>query len=416
VAAIIQSAFGLLALASIAWITSENRRAVSVRDAGAGILLQLLIGAVLIKFPGSQTVLVALNHVVGALERATLAGTAFVFGYLGGGTAPFEVAHPGSSFVLAFQALPLVLVISAISAVLFHWGILPRIVQVFAFVLRRILRIGGPLGVVVSSNIFLGMTESPLLIRPYLASLTRSELFVLMTCSMAMIAGTVMVVYAVFLQGVVPNPIGQLLTASLISAPASIVVGRLMIPETETKTPGGIVVPDEYRSTIDAIVKGTVDGLQILLAIVPMLIVLVALVALANEALGVLPHLGGAPVTLQRMLGIVMSPVAWLMGVPWREASTAGQLLGTKIVLNEFIAYLDFAKLPADALDARSKLIVTFALCSFANFGSLGIMIGTLGTLVPERRNEVVALGPRAILSGTIASCMTGATAGLLAG
>ena len=415
-AATIQSAFGLIALATIAWLFSENRRAVSYRDAGAGILLQLVIGAVLIKFPGSQIVLVALNHVVGALERATLAGTGFVFGYVGGGAAPYEVVHPGSSFILAFQALPLVLVISALSAVLFHWGILPRIVQAFAFVLKRVLRIGGPLGVVVSSNIFLGMTESPLLIRPYLASLTRSELFILMTCGMAMIAGTVMVVYAVFLEGVVPNPIGQLLTASLISAPASIVVGRLMIPETAAATAGSITVPDEYRSTFDAIVKGTVDGLQILLAIVPMLIVLVALVALANEALGFLPHLDGTPLTLQRMLGIVMAPVAWLMGIPWSEAGTAGQLHGTKIVLNEFIAYLDFAKLPIDALDARSKLIMSFALCSFANFGSLGIMIGGLGVLAPSRRNEVVALGPRAILSGTIATCMTGATAGLLAG
>jgi CNT family concentrative nucleoside transporter len=410
----VQSAVGLVALAGIAWAVSENRRAVSWRFTAAGLALQLAVALVLIKLPGAQYVLVALNHVVGMLQKASLAGTSFVFGYVGGGAAPFDITHPGSTFILAFQALPLVFLISAISALLFHWGILQRIVEGMAFVLQRTLRIGGPLGVVVSSNIFLGMTESPLLIRPYIASLTRSELFVMMTCGMAMIAGTVMVVYAVFLQGIVPNPIGQLLTASLISAPASITVARLMIPETGESTAGKTDLAHEYRSVMDAISKGTMDGLQLILAIVPMLIVLVALVALVNQGLALLPGWDGAPVTLQRLLGVLMSPVAWLMGVPWDQAGTAGGLLGTKVVLNEFIAYLDFTQLPADALDTHSKLIMTFALCSFANFGSLGIMIGGLGALAPGRRDEVVALGMRAILSGTIASCMTGATAGLL--
>jgi CNT family concentrative nucleoside transporter len=411
----VRSAVGLVALAGVAWAVSENRQAVSWRFTAAGLALQLAIALLLIKLPGVQYVLIALNHVVGVLQKASLAGTSFVFGYIGGGAAPFDVTHPGATFILAFQALPLVLLISAISALLFHWGILQRIVEGMAFVLRRTLQVGGPLGVVVSSNIFLGMSESPLLIRPYIASLTRSELFVMMTCGMAMIAGTVMVVYAVFLQGIVANPIGQLLTASLISAPASITIARLMVPETGQSTAGQTDLAHEYRSSMDAIAKGTMDGLHLILAIVPMLIVLVALVALVNQGLALLPGWEGTPVTLQRLLGLLMAPVAWLMGVPWQEAGTAGGLLGTKVVLNEFIAYLDFTQLPADALDTHSKLIMTFALCSFANFGSLGIMIGCLGTLAPGRRDEVVALGMRAIFSGTIASCMTGATAGLLA-
>jgi CNT family concentrative nucleoside transporter len=410
-----QAVFGMAAFVALAWVFSENRKVVRPREVAAGLALQLLIGAVLIKLPQAATVLIALNHIVEALQAATVAGTGFVFGFVGGGPAPYDVTHPGSTFILAFQALPLVFVISALSALLFYWNILPRVVRGFAFGLKKTMGIDGPLALVVSTNVFLGMVEAPLVIRPYIAALTRSELFVMMTCGMAMIAGTVMVVYATFLHGIVPHPLGQLLTASLISVPASLVVGRLMVPETSTPSSGDLVPPESYRGSMDAITKGTADGLHLILAIVPMLIVLVALVALANGLLGYLPDIHGGPVTLQRLFGLVMSPVAWAMGVPWDEARTAGGLLGTKVVLNEFIAYFDMSQLPADALNPHSRIILTFALCSFANFGSLGIMIGSLGTLAPERRHEVVELGFRAILSGTIASCMTGATAGLLA-
>lgn len=413
---VIQSIIGMAAFLLVAWAFSENRKVVRFRELGAGLVLQLLIGAILIKLPGASVVLIALNHIVEALEAASMAGTGFVFGYVGGGPAPYDIVHPESTFIMAFQALPLVFVIGALSALLFYWGIMPRIVRAFAFVLKKTLGIDGPLGLVTSANVFLGMVEAPLVIRPYLQALTRSELFVMMTSGMAMIAGTVMVVYATFLHGIVPHPLGQLLTASLISLPTSIVVGRLMVPETETPSAGDLVPPETYRGSMDAITKGTADGLQLILAVVPMLIVLIALVTMANGLLGYLPDVEGGPVTLQRMFGVVMSPVAWAMGIPWDQAHVAGGLLGTKIVLNEFIAYHDLSQLPADALSAHSRIIVTFALCSFANFGSLGIMIGSLGALAPSRRDEVVALGFRAILSGTIASCMTGATAGLLAG
>lgn len=410
----VQGAFGLLVLIGIAFLFSENRRAVGIKPVAAALAVQFAIGAILMKFPGAQYVLLGLNHIVEALQKATLAGTAFVFGYVGGGPAPFEVTHPGAMFILAFQSIPLLLVISALSALFFYWKILPKIVKAFAFLLTRSLGIGGPLGVVVSSNAFLGMIESPLVIRPYIASLTRSELFVMMTCAMSMIAGTVMVVYATFLQGTVPNPIGQLLTASLIAAPGSILIGRVMVPETHAPTVGDVVPHDDYQSWMDAITKGTADGLKLVLAVVPMLVVLIALVALFNFGLNVLPDFDGAPLTLQRLLGFIMAPVAWLMGIPWEHAGVAGGLLGTKIVLNEFIAYVDFTHIKDVAFDERSKLIMTFALCSFANFGSLGILIGALGTIAPTRRAEIVELGLRTILSGTLVSCMGGAIAGIL--
>ncbi len=409
-----QSALGLASFTIIAWLLSENRRRISLKGTAAGLAVQLAVAVLLVKLPASQSAFLLLNRAVSALQEATAAGTGFVFGYLGGAPLPFAETRPGAAFILAFQALPLVLVISALSALLFYWRILPFVVRGFAWALRKTLRLGGALGVVVSSNVFLGMIEAPLLIRPYLAQLTRSELFTMMSCGMAMIAGTVMVVYATVLKGVVPDPIGQLLTASLISAPASITVARLMLPESGEPTAGEVTPPAEYQSAIDAIARGTADGIRLLVNIIALLIVLVALVALVNKLLGLLPVGGMAPLTLQALLGIIMAPAAWLMGVPWHEAGTAGALLGTKIVLNEFLAYLDLAALPADALGARSKLILTFALCGFANFGSLGIMIGGLGSLAPVRRAEVVALGPRAIVSGTLASCMTGAVIGIL--
>ena len=409
-----QSALGLVSFALVAWLLSENRRGVALRGTALGLLAQLGLALLLVKLPGAQAAFRLLDRGVVALQDATRAGTGFVFGYVGGATPPFAVLRPGSTFVLAFQALPLVLVIAALSALLFYWRILPLVVRGFAWMLRRTLAIGGALGVVVSANVFLGMIESPLLIRPYLLQLTRSELFTMMTCGMAMIAGTVMVVYASILKGVVPDPIGQLLTASLISAPAGITVARLMVPETGEPTAGEITPPAEYKSSMDAIARGTGDGIRLLANIIALLIVLVALVALANKALSLVPLQGAAPLTLQGMLGAVMAPVAWLMGVPWAEAGTAGAILGTKVVLNEFLAYLDLAQLPAAALGERSRLIMTFALCGFANFGSLGILIGGLGSLAPARRAEVVELGLRSIVSGTLSTCMTGAVIGML--
>ncbi|HEB75669.1 MAG TPA: nucleoside:proton symporter [Nitrospirae bacterium] len=410
----IQSFIGLFVLALIAWVLSENRRAVSWRAALYGILVQLVLAAVMLKVPLFREFFLLLNRLVSSLEEASRAGTSFVFGYLGGGPLPFDEKYPGASFILALQALPLVLVVSALSSLLFYWRILPVVVKAFSRVLEKTLNIGGALGLATASNIFVGMVESPLVVRPYLKEMSRSELFSVMVCGMATIAGTVMVLYASILKSVVPDAMGHILIASLISAPAAITVSRLMIPESGGRTAGELVPPQAARGSMDAITKGTLDGLELLLNIAAMLVVLVALVRLANLGLGLLPDIGGAPVTLQRLLGCLMAPVVWLMGVPWSEAGTAGALMGTKTILNEFIAYVDLANLPEGALSPRSRLIMTYALCGFANFGSLGIMIGGLGGIVPERKDEVVALGMKAIVGGTIATCMTGAVVGLL--
>jgi CNT family concentrative nucleoside transporter len=410
----LQSAFGLIVLTALAWGMSENRRSVPVKPVLIGLGLQLAVAALLLKLPPSKQVFFALNRAFLALEEATTAGTRFVFGYLGGGPLPFAETQPGASFVLAFKALPLVLVMSALSALLFYWRVLPAVVRGFSWVLRKTMGIGGAVGVSAAANVFVGMVEAPLLVRPYLRDMTRSELFTVMTCGMATIAGTVLALYAAILGGVIPDAIGHILTASLISAPAAITVAKLMVPETEEVTAGDLTPPQHYSSSMDAVTKGTVDGITLLLNIVALLIVLVALVSLANQILGLLPDIGGEAITLQRILGLVMAPIVWLMGIPWSEAQTAGALMGTKTILNEFLAYLELAGLPEGALSERSRLILTYSLCGFANFGSLGIMIGGMGAMAPERKTEIVGLGLKSIVGGTLATCMTGAVVGML--
>ena len=412
----LQSAFGVFVLIAIAWIVSEDRRAVAWKQASIGLLVTFATAVILLKVPGVSRVFSAINDAVDAISAASRAGTSFVFGYLGGGQLPFELKVPGAEFVLALQALPIVLVMSVLTTLLFHWRILPPIVRGFSWLLERTLKVGGAVGLSTAANIFLGMVEAPLFIRPYLASLTRSELFIVMTGGMAGIAGTVLVIYATVLGPLIPDAAANLVIASVIGAPAAILVSLIMVPEKADKPASDAVleVGKVASSTMDAIVRGTAAGLELLFNICAMLIVLVALVHLANAIIGVLPSVGGAPITLQRLLGYVMAPVCWLMGIPWKEAVTAGALMGMKTILNEFIAYVELTKLPADALDPRSRLIMLYAMCGFANFGSLGIMIGGLATMAPERRDDIVSLGLKSIVSGTLATCLMGAIVGVL--
>jgi CNT family concentrative nucleoside transporter len=409
---IVRGLLGSLGLLAIAFVLSENRRATDLKGLLAGMALLVGLAVALLKLPGGAVVFDAVNRAVDALAQATQAGTAVVFGYVGGGPLPYAETAPGRSFILAFQALPIVLVISALTALLGHWRVLPALVRAMAWLLERTLHVGGAVGLSTAANIFVGQVEAPLFIRPYIVKLTRSELFVVMVGGMAGIAGTVLVLYATILREVIPNPAGQLLIASVLGAPAAIVIGRLMVPETDRPTAGEFVPPSTAASAMDAITQGTIDGLGLLLNIVALLIVLIALVALANAVLGLLPDLAGAPVTLQRLFGAVMAPVCWLMGVPWAQAPTAGALMGTKTVLNEFVAYLDLAHLPPGTLDERSRMIMTYALCGFANFGSLGIMIGGLATMAPTRRAEIVELGLKSIAAGTLSTCLIGAVVG----
>jgi len=411
-----QGIIGLIGLIAIAWSISEDRSGVRWRVPAVGLALQFAIAALMLKLPQSRVVFRALNDGVLELQAATEAGTSFVFGYLGGGALPYAEVGSATSFVFAFSSLPLVIVMSALTALLTYWRVLPLIVNGLSALFERTLKVGGPVALAAAANVFVGMVEAPLLIRSYLLKLSRAELFMVMASGMATIAGTVLVLYTTLLAPVIDDAVGHLLTASIISAPAAIMFAWLMVPlkggATETRRLG--LVHSDAKSTMDAIARGTERGLALFLNIVAMLIVLVALVELLNAILGLLPDVAGAALSLERLLGWLFAPVAWSLGIPWAEAATAGSLLGIKTALNEFLAYLALAELPAGTLSERSDLIMSYALCGMANFGSLGIMIGGFTVLVPERRREVVSLGLKSIVAGTLAACSTGAVVGLI--
>ena len=403
---------GMTFLLVLAWSLSEDRRGVRWRVVASGLALTVALAALLLAVPWLRAAVFSLNAGLEALERSTQAGTAFVFGFLAGGPAPYAETNPSASFVLAFRALPLVLVVSALSALLFHWRVLPAVVKAFAWILNKSMGLGGAVGVSSAANVFVGMVEAPLVVKPYLARLSRSELFMVMVCGMATIAGTVMALYGAILGPVVPDAIGHIIIASFVATPAAIVVSALMVPG-EMSREDAVEIARQDASAMDAVTRGTAEGAQLLIQIVAMLIVLIALVHLANATLSLLPDAGGAPLTLQRMFGWLFAPLAWATGVPWAEAQAGGALLGTKTILNEFVAYIDLAKLPAEAMSPRSRLLMTYALCGFANFGSLGILIGGMGAMVPERRGEIVTLGMKSIVAGTLATCLTAAVVGL---
>ena len=406
---------GLVSLLLLAWLLSENRWRIPLRTVAAGVALQFALALLFVKFPLAASVFLLLNQGVDALQRATDAGTSFVFGYLGGGPLPFVETQPGASFIFAFRALPLVLVISALASLLFYWGVLQVIVKGFAWLLRRAMGIGGALGLGAAVHIFVGNIEAPLLVRPYLLRMERGELFALMTCGMAGIAGTVMVLYATILGPVLPGALAHILIASVISTPAGLAVAALMVPfGSDPEAEAQLSLGPPMLSAMDALAKGTGDGIIFLANITAMLIVAITCVTLVNMALSWIPPLGGAAITLQAIFAYAFRPVMWLIGVPGNETAAAATLMGTKTVLNEFIAYVDMAHLPADQLSAQTRLILTYAMCGFANFGSAGIMIGGMGAMCPERRNDIVGLGLRSILSGTIATCMSGAVVGLI--
>ncbi len=411
----VQGLIGYSALLLLAFALSENRWRVPLRIIISGVALQWALALLFIKVPWTAEGFLLLNHGVEALQKATEAGTSFVFGYLGGAPLPFAETSPGASFVFAFRALPMILVVSALASLLFHWGVLQVVVNGFASVLRRVMGVGGALGLGAAVHIFVGNIEAPLLVRPWLGRMQRGELFALMTCGMAGIAGTVMVLYASILGPVLPSALGHVLIAAVISTPAALAVAALMVPfhshESE-KEEYNIGTP--ALSAIDALAKGTADGITFFANITATLIVAIACVTLVNMALSLLPAIGGERLTLQYIFAQIFRPVMSLIGLSATEAETAARLMATKTVLNEFIAYVDLSKLAPDALSEKSRLMVTYALCGFANFGSAGIMIGGLTAMCPERKQDIVDLGLRSVLSGTIATCMSGAVVGVL--
>lgn len=413
-----QGLVGVAALLLLAWLLSEDRKGALAgaqrRLLVAGLLLLFGLALLLLKVPPVRDALLSLNAVVNALDRATAAGTSFVFGFIGGAPAPMELKAHQSTAVLAFRYLPLILVISALSAVLFHWRIMQTVVRAFSWALQKTLGIGGALGVASSVNIFVGMVEAPIMIGPYMKRVSRGELFAIMTVGLGTVAGTVMVLYATILGQTVEGALGHILVASFLNVPASLVIAALMVPFATTQTEGDFDPERTSSSTMDAVARGTADGIMLLINVVAMLLVLVALVELVNIIFGALPDVNGKPIRLERIFGWIFAPLAFAIGIPWEEAAAGGQLLGTKTILNELVAYIELANAENAALSAKTKLILVYALCGFANLGSLGIMIGGMATLTPERRAEIVELGPRSVLAGLMTTCLTASVVGLL--
>jgi CNT family concentrative nucleoside transporter len=411
---VLQACIGLSVFFFLAWLFSENRKQVNFKSAFLGLLIQVALAVFVTKFSIIRDTFLWIGGGVMALKDATAAGTSFVFGYLGGGDAPYHAKEGVNAYIFAFQALPMVIVISAVAMLLFHWRILPLIVKVFSGVFQKVLGIGGALGVCSAAKMFLGQTEAPLLVRPYLGQFSRSELFTVMTAGMATTSISIMVLYAMILEGTVPDPIAHILTASIISVPAAITISRILIPQVGEQTSGHLVVPYQFSGSMEAITQGTSDGMRLYINILAMLIVFLAIVALANALLSLLPTMGGEVISLQGILGYLLAPLAWLIGIPWEEAVPAGALLGKKTILNEIVAFIGLAELPKGVLSIKSDLIMTYALAGFANLSSIGIQIGGIGTMVPDRKQEIIGLGIKAMIAGTIASCMSGAIIGIL--
>jgi Nucleoside permease len=410
---------GLAALLGIAWALSENRKGhPGWRWIVGALALQGALALLIVRVPAVWAAVGLANDAVSAVERATLKGSSYMFGYLGGAELPFALKDGAQPpLVIAFQILPLVIVFSALAALLWHWGVLRWIVNGLSFLLRRSLGVSGVVGLSGGASIFLGVVEAPLVTRAYFAKVSRSELFEIMVLTMATISGAILILYATTLRATVPDAVGHMISASLISLPAALLVARLMVPGNDADEATAVEKDEpglKYEGSIDAIVKGTMDGMQLFLAVIAVIIVVFALVAMVDQALALLPLVDGDPLTLKRLFGWLLSPFMWLLGVPWAEAQAAGGLMGTKAVLNEYVAYLELAALPAGTLGPRSVLIVTYALCGVANLASVGLLVSTIGTLCPERRAEAAGLGMKSWVAGNLASAMTGAWIGLV--
>jgi len=414
ITAVLHSATGLFVFPLIALLFCIGQRKINYQAWFAALGLQMVLGLLFLKVSWFQILFEWLNKVVIFIESASTAGTTFVFGYLGGGDLPFVEITGSNSYVFAFRALPLVIIMGAITALLSHWKILPLIIEGMAKVFSRSLNIGGAVALSGAANVFVGMTEAPLFIRNSIKKLSQSELFMVMTLGMSTVAGTVLVLYVTFLGDVIPNAVGHIFTASIISVPAAILMSVLIVPYDGKPTPSGAELVFDYSGPMDAVTQGGINAMQMVINIAALLICFIALVYLGNAIIGLLPEVGGQPLSLERILGWVMAPFCWLMGIPWSEAVTAGGLMGIKTILNELIAFINLSGLPEEALSPRSDLIISYALCGFANFGSLGILIGGLSTLAPERREEITKFGLLSLVSGTLATCMTASVIGVI--
>lgn len=411
---ILRGVAGVFAFMFIAWLLGRDRRTVNWRFVLAGLGLQLALALLLLKVPGVSDALFAINRMVGVLEEVTTKSAGFMFGYLSGGKAPFEIADQSANYIVAFRVLPLVLVVSALSSVLFYLGVLPWIIRQFARLLRKSFGVSGALGFGAAASVFMGIIETPILVRPYLAAMGRAELFTLITCAMATVSGTVMVLYASVVGPYIPGAMGHILAASVISVPAALLIAHLMDPAAPAAghDPDHFKLPRQGTNIADALMRGTNDGARMCVNIAASIIVMFAMVHLVNKGINAVPGLDG--LTLQGMLGWVMRPLVWLAGVPWAESAAAGELMGVKTILNEFVAYLQFAQSGGAGLSPRSSLIMMYSMCGFANLGSLGIVVGGLSAVLPDRTEELFVSCARAMIAGTLATLMTGAFIGIL--
>jgi len=412
----LRALFGIALIVAIAWGLSEDRARFPWRIVLGAVAMQFVFALLLFGLPPVRRVLFQANVVVDALEDATRAGTGFVFGYIGDNAAASEIMAGEAPPLFFFQILPIVIVVAALSAMLWHWRILRWVTKGFALVFRRAMGLGGATSLAVSANVFMGMTEAPVLVKPYLRGMTRSELFILMTTGFATIAGSVLIIYVTFLEdaGVAFNPLAQLLTASIMAAPAAVALALVMVPETAAKEARAHEPDFEYQSTMDAFATGAADGLKIVLNIMTMLIAALALLYLANTLLGTLPAIAGEALSIERVLGWVFAPLMYMIGVPLDEAARAGSLMGVKTVLTEFVAFLQLAAIPEGEIAERTRIITAHAICGFANFGSMGILIGGLTIIEPERRETFLSLAWKTFIAGTLATCMSGAVVGAL--
>ncbi len=413
-----QSLVGVALAIGLCWAISENRRRFPWKLALGAIAVQAILVVALFGLPLLRDGLLGVGHAVDGLSASTQAGVAFVFGFLAGGeNQPYTLTNPASLFVFAFRVLPVILVVCALAALLWHWRILKWITQGFGLVFEKTMGLRGPPALATAATVFMGQVEGPIFIRSYLPSLSRSELFMLIAVGMACVSGSTMVAYATILKDVLPNAAAHVLTASIISAPAGVLLARILVPrtpETEQSQQHDPAADKVYESSVDALIKGTSDGLSIVLNVAATLIVFVALVAMVNGILASLGDVAGSPISVERILGVLFAPLAWALGIRWEDASTAGSLLGVKLVLTEFTAFIRMGAIPAGAIDERTRVIMTYALCGFANIASVGINVAGYSVLVPERRQEIMGMVWKAMFAGFMATCLTASVVGAM--
>lgn len=407
-----QAVLGVAIVISIAWLLSETRTQVRWLPVAITLGAQLVLAAILLRLPIVSAGLASLNVVVSAITNASRQGTAFVFDYLGGGELPFELTSESPPYIFATQLLPQIIVFAVLVALLWYWRVLPLIIRGISWALQKTLRIGGAVAVAAAASVFVGMVEAPMMIRGYLKTITRSEFFVVITCGMSTVAGSMMILYVTVVGDVLTNTIAHVVTASLLNVLGGILIAKIMIPDDHVTGESEIEDAFQYQSSFDALTRGAMDGTKIVINIIAMLIVLISLVALINHMMSFMV-IGGSPITLERIASWLFRPLTWGMGLSWTDSAIGSELMGTKLMINELVAYQHLGQVGTE-LSTRSNLIMTYALCGFTNLGSVGILVGGISALVPDRRQDLLSLAPRTLVSGTLVAFLTGSIVGVV--